>query len=89
VPGGDAFFGNQFLKRLENRGFTSGLLRSPPASFTSNSASFRVPAPKSTARNDLVFSIYGRFTLPASATRFALPTDPQRRVIIAIRFQGQ
>src|SRR6267154_2528460 len=28
-----------------------------PASFTSNSASLRLPAPKSTARNDFVFNI--------------------------------
>src|SRR5439155_15016275 len=33
------------------------LSRRPPASLTSNSANLRVPAPKSTARNDFVFSI--------------------------------
>src|ERR1017187_1479652 len=33
--------------------------RKPPASLISNSASLRLPAPKSTARNDFVFSIYG------------------------------
>ena len=30
---------------------------SPPASFVSNSASLRLPAPKSTVKNDLIFSI--------------------------------
>src|SRR5437867_2309036 len=36
------------------------LRRKPPASLTSNSANLRLPAPKSTARNDFVFSIYRR-----------------------------
>src|SRR5581483_8037542 len=31
--------------------------RNPPASFCSNSASFKLPAPKSTAKNDFEFSI--------------------------------
>src|SRR6267378_679868 len=33
------------------------LRRKPPASLTSNSASLRLPAPKSTARNDFEFNI--------------------------------
>jgi hypothetical protein len=33
------------------------LSRKPPASFGSNSASFKLPAPKSAAKNDFVFSI--------------------------------
>jgi hypothetical protein len=31
--------------------------RNPPASLISNSASLRLPAPKSTVKNDLVFSM--------------------------------
>src|SRR5438445_8880836 len=34
------------------------LRRKPPASLTSNSANLRLPAPKSTARNDFEFNIY-------------------------------
>ena len=33
------------------------LRRNPPASFCSNSASFKLPAPKSTAKNDFEFNI--------------------------------
>ena len=40
------------------RGLITKLVSSsPPASLISNSASFRLPAPKSTVKNDLVFSI--------------------------------
>ena len=41
------------------------LRRKPPASLVSNSASLRLPAPKSTARNDFVFSI----AVPSRAAR--------------------
>ena len=72
VLGLDALLGQQLLQGLEHRRLARGLLRpfgpsdlrpycfkrKPPASLTSNSASLRLPAPKSTARNDFVFSIY-------------------------------
>src|SRR5439155_6109452 len=36
---------------------TTCLSRRPPASLTSNSAALRLPAPKSTARNDFTFNM--------------------------------
>jgi hypothetical protein len=71
VLGLDSFFNERLLQRLENDLFARGLLRAfrpsglmakvlsrkPPASLISNSASLRLPAPKSTARNDFVFNI--------------------------------
>jgi hypothetical protein len=72
VFGFDALFGQRFLQRLEDDRLARGILRAfraerliakflsrkPPDSLTSNSASLRLPAPKSTVRNDFEFNIF-------------------------------
>src|SRR6266446_5734120 len=63
--------------------------RKPPASLTSNSASLRVPAPKSTARNDFVFSIDCRGFRLGFVRPNAVPTLGQSLVGKAKAANGQ